>query len=222
MPRYEIHSCEQMIELIQQLGFLPLLVSGISGYSAEEMADEECRYVVFPDGSWDWPLWKWKGIIINESDCVYGKFFNGKAGFISRTWWPHFYNWRRSLYPLPENGSIEGIIYQTLCEQGSIINRDLRAACGFSGPKMRSKFDGYVTRLQMATHVVTEDFVYPRDKHNREYGWGWSLLTTPERLYGKDACAIDCPPEESYRLMNDHLQAIIPHASDKQISKLLR
>ena len=56
MPRYEIHSCEQMIELIQQLGFLPLLVSGISGYSAEEMADEECRYVVFPDGGWDWPL----------------------------------------------------------------------------------------------------------------------------------------------------------------------
>ena len=38
MPHYEIHSCEQMIELIQQLGFLPLLVSGFSGYSAEEMA----------------------------------------------------------------------------------------------------------------------------------------------------------------------------------------
>ena len=211
MPHYEIHSCEQMMELIQQLGFLPLLASGISGYSAEEMADEECRYVVFPDGGWDWPLWKWKGIIINETDCVYGKFFNGKAGFISRSWWPHFCNWRRSLYPMPENGSIEGIIYQTLCEQDSIINRDLRA-----------KFDGYVTRLQMATRVVTEDFVYPRDKHNREYGWGWSLLTTPERLYGKDACTIDCPPEESYQLMAKHLRTILPHATDKQISKILR
>ena len=103
MPRYEIHSCEQMMELIQQLGFLPLLASGISGYSAEEMADEECRYVIFPEGGWDWPLWKCKGIIINESDCVYGKFFNGKAGFISRSWWTHFCNWRRSLYPMPEN-----------------------------------------------------------------------------------------------------------------------
>ena len=108
------------------------------------------------------------------------------------------------------------------CEQDSIINRDLRAACGFSGPKMRSKFDGYVTRLQMATRVVTEDFVYPRDKHNREYGWGWSLLTTPERLYGKDACSVDCSPEESYRLMTEHLHTILPYATDKQISKLLR
>jgi len=44
MPRYEIHSCEQMIELIQQLGFLPLLVSGIPRYSAEEMADDMARY----------------------------------------------------------------------------------------------------------------------------------------------------------------------------------
>ena len=41
MPHYEIHSCEQMMELIQQLGFLPLLVSGISGYSAEEMAQTD-------------------------------------------------------------------------------------------------------------------------------------------------------------------------------------
>ena len=56
MLRYEIHSCEQMMELIQQLGLLPLLASGISGYSEEEMADEECRYIVFPDGGWDWPL----------------------------------------------------------------------------------------------------------------------------------------------------------------------
>ena len=222
MPRYEIHSCEQMIELIQQLGFLPLLASGISGYSAEEMADEECRYVVFPDGGWDWPLWKWKGIIINESDCVYGKFFNGKAGFISRTWWPDFYNYRRSIYPQPEIGSVEEAILTALREQGSAIARDLRAACGFSGAKMRSKFDGYVTRLQMATRVVTEDFVYPRDKHNREYGWGWSLLTTPERLYGKDACSVDCSPEESYQLMTQHLHTILPHATDKQISKLLR
>ena len=222
MPRYEIHSCEQMMELIQQLGFLPLLASGISGYSAEEMADEECRYVVFSDGGWDWPLWKWKGIIINESDCVYGKFFNGKAGFISRTWWPDFYNYRRSIYPQPEIGSVEEAILTALREQGSAIARDLRAACGFSGAKMRSKFDGYVTRLQMATRVVTEDFVYPRDKHNREYGWGWSLLTTPERLYGKDACSVDCSPEESYRLMTEHLHTILPYATDKQISKLLR
>ena len=160
MPRYEIHSCEQMIELIQQLGFLPLLVSGISGYSAEEMADEECRYVVFPEGGWDWPLWKWKGIIINESDCVYGKFFNGKAGFISRSWWRHFCNWRRSLYPMPEDGSIEGIIYQTLCEQDSIINRDLGGMWGSHG-EQGEQIAATETSKNLGTRALTStDFLY--------------------------------------------------------------
>ena len=142
-----IHSQMGLMELIQEIGFLPLLDSGIPGYSAEEMVDEDCRYVVFPDGGWDWPLWKWKGPVVTEGDCVYGKFFAGKAGFISRRWWPDFFNYRRSARPVPEEGSIEETILLTLEENERLITRELRAASGFDGPKMRSKFDGYITRL---------------------------------------------------------------------------
>lgn len=211
-----------LMELIQEIGFLPLLDSGIRGYSAEEMVDEDCRYVVFPDGGWDWPLWKWKGPVVTEGDCVYGKFFAGKAGFISREWWPDFYNYRRYSRPAPGEGSIEETILLTLEECESLITRELRAACGFDGPKMRSKFDGYITRLQMAARIVTEDFVYPRDKHNRQYGWGWSLLTTPERLLGRDACLCDRTPEESYERIRRQLRTICPEATDKQIDKIIR
>lgn len=211
-----------MMELIQQIGFLPLLASGIPGYSAEEMADDDCRYTILPDGGWEWPLWKWKGIILNEGNCVYGKFFNGKAGFISLNWWAHFCNYRRNTYPMPEQGSIEQIIMQTIIEQESIINRDLRALCGFTQPKMRSRFDSYVTRLQMACRVVTQDFVYPHDRHGKEYGWGWSLLTTPEALLGHQACSTDCTPTQSLALITKHLHGILPHATDKQIAKLIK
>jgi hypothetical protein len=37
------------MDAIQQLGFLPLLDSGIRGYSAEELVDDDCRYVMLPD-----------------------------------------------------------------------------------------------------------------------------------------------------------------------------
>ena len=161
----DIHNSAQLTELISSIGFLPLLDSGIPGFSAEEIVADDCRYVIFSDGGWDWPLWKWKG---------------------------------------------------------SIITRELRAQCGFTGPKMRSKFDGYVTRLQMATRIVTEDFVYPLDRHGREYGWGWSLLTTPERLYGRDAHKCPRPPEESFQRICAHMQTICPQASDKQIFKMLK
>ena len=220
--RYEIHSCPELIECIQQVGFLPLLESGIEGFCAESMMAEECRFTEFPDGSWEWPLWQWKGPVVTEGNCVYGKFFSGKAGFVSREWWPDFYNWRRSQSPRPEEGTIEEAILMTLRENGSMITRELRAACGFTGPKMRGKFDAYIKRLQMACYIVTENFVYPTDKHGHEYGFGWSLLTTPELLLGKDASLCHHTPEESYLRMTEHLMRLLPDATEKQIKKILR
>lgn len=221
MFQTNIHTDAQLIEFIHQIGFLPLLNSGIPGFSAEELVDEDCRYVVFADGGWDWPLWRWKGTIVTEGGCMYGKFFDKKAGFISKEWWPDFFNYRRSIHPVPQTDSIEDTILITLREHDSLITRQLRNLCGFTGKGMRSKFDGYVTRLQMGCHIVTEDFVYPRDKHNHEYGWGWSLLTTPEQLYGRDACHCERSPQESYTLLLEHFQAILPDASDRQIRRLI-
>ena len=218
----EIYNSAQLMELIQQIGFLPLLDSGITGYSAEELVSDDCRYVVLPDGGWDWPLWKWKGPIVTEGNCVYGKFFDKKAGFISKAWWPDFFNYRRSPHPVPAESSIEETILLTLQEQGSMITRELRAACGFTCPKMRSKFDAYVTRLQMGCYIVTEDFVYPLDRHGREYGWGWSLLTTPEQLLGREACLCQRTPEESFKRLYDHFRTILPDATERQIMKLLK
>ena len=217
-----IYNAAGLMEYIRQMGFLPLLEGDVSGFSAESVVDDECRYVVFPDGGWDWPLWKWKGEIITEGGHVYGKFFNGKAGFVSREWWPDFRNYRRSKSAPLEECSIEETIVLTLQEQGSMITRELRAACGFTGPKMRSRFDNYVTRLQMDCRLVTEDFVYPTDKHGHEYGWGWSLLTTPEQLYGREACQCDRTPEESFRLLQAHFRQIVPNATEQQIAKLLK
>ena len=216
-----IHSCPELMECIQQVGFLPLLDSGIQGYAAEGMMAEECRFTQFDDGSWEWPLWQWKGSVVREGNCVYGKFFAGKAGFVSREWWPDLYNWRRSKNPVPKEGGIEDTILTILRENGSMITRELRAACNFTGKNMRSKFDGYVSRLQMGTYIITEDFVYPVDKHGREYGFGWALLTTPEELLGHETCLCNRSPEESYQRSYNHLLQLLPNATEKKIKKLI-
>lgn len=119
----DIHNIAQLMELIDRVGFLPLLNSGISGFSAEDMVDEECRYV---------------------------------------------------------------------------------------------------THLQMACRIVTENFVYPHDKHGKRYGWGWSLLTTPEQLYGSEFCKCTRSPEESFELIKHQLKSVCTDATDKQILRMLR
>ena len=222
----EITSCADLMECIDNVGFLPLLESGIAGYSADAMMAPDCRYRVLPDGGWEWPLWRWKGPAVTEGNCVYGKFFASKAGFVSREWWPDFCNWRRHANPMRSTGSDEGAIGEAILaalhEGGSMVSRDLRTACGMVGPKMRSRFDAYVSRLQMACRIVTEDFVYPLDKQGNEYGWGLSLFTTPEQLLGHEAMFCDRSPEKSLQRMVDHMQRLLPQASEKQIRKLIK
>ena len=41
MRDIEIHSCPELMNIIQEVGVLPLLDSGIRGYSAEELVDED-------------------------------------------------------------------------------------------------------------------------------------------------------------------------------------
>ncbi len=216
-----IHTCPELVDYINEIGFLPLLRMGIDGWSAEDAVDEECQYIRLPDGGWEWPLWEWKGSVLRESRCAYGKFFRRKAAFVSREWWPDFCNYRRSLYPYPEEGSVEEAVLATLKSEGSLITRELRAACGFTGPKMRSCFDAYLTRLEMGCYVVTEDFIYPRDRHGREYGWGWSLLTTPESLFGREVCSSDRTPQESYDRLLEHFRKILPDMHEKTYNSLL-
>ena len=218
----EISTCADLMAYIDEVGFLPLLRMGCQGWSAEEVVSEECRYTRLPDGGWEWPLWRWKGEIVQDSGCAYGKFFDRKAGFVSKEWWPDFCNWRRACFPAPEEGSVEGMILQTLEERGSLVTRDLRKACGFTLPKMRSKFDAFITRLEMGCYIVTEDFVYPRDRHGKEYGWGWSLLTTPEALFGREVCHPDRTPEESRARLVAHFRKLFPDADERFFAFLLR
>ena len=222
MKKELLHSCPELIDYINEIGFLPLLPMGIPGWSAEECVDEDCQYTALAEGGWEWPLWKWKGAILQESGCAYGKFFDRKAAFISREWWPDFCNYRRSVCPRPAEGSIEESILDILRAEGSLITRELRAACGFTGTKMRSKFDAYLTRLEMGGYIVTEDFVYPHDRHGREYGWGWSLLTTPEALFGKEACHPERTPQESYERLTAHFRKILPDPSGRLYDFLLK
>lgn len=222
MEKELIHSCPELIDYINEIGFLPLLPMGITGWSADDVVDEDCQYKSLPEGGWEWPIWEWKGSILQESGCAYGKFFKGKAAFISREWWPDFCNYRRNIYPYPEEGSIEEAILDVLRIEGSLITRDLRHLCGFTGPKMRSRFDAYITKLEMGGYIVTEDFVYPRDRHGREYGWGWSLLTTPESLFGKERCRTERTPQESYERILQHFKKILPDTAEKSIHSLLK
>ena len=97
MQRYDftIRSKQEMLDVIDTFGFLPFFAGSIPGFSLEEHVSPELWYSHVSDS---WPVWEWKGPVIRESGCAYGKFFENKAVFISRDWFTHLANYRRDGY----------------------------------------------------------------------------------------------------------------------------
>lgn len=89
-----IHSVDEAIKYINELGFLPLFKNDIDGFSLEERTVPEYWWSDNPEID----PWMWRAIIARRHDIVYGKFFDKKAGFISKKWLPVFANYRRDGY----------------------------------------------------------------------------------------------------------------------------
>ena len=89
-----IHTVEEAITYINEVGFLPLFKNEIPGFSLEERTVPEYWWCDDPERD----PWMWRAVIARKHDIVYGKFFDKKAGFISRQWLPVFANYRRDGY----------------------------------------------------------------------------------------------------------------------------
>ena len=89
-----IRTWQELINYVNEVGFLPLFKNGISGFSAEEHVSD----LFWWTGDLDQDPWEWREIIARSHQVAYGKFFDKKAGFISLAWLPHFANYRRDGY----------------------------------------------------------------------------------------------------------------------------
>ena len=93
---FTIGSEQELVTLIETVGFVPFFENEIAGFSLEEHIAPGCWYYDGDDGFW--PAWEWKGPVIREARCAYGKFLRGKAMYISAKMFPDFANYRRDGY----------------------------------------------------------------------------------------------------------------------------
>ena len=235
-----MRSAENLEQAVLRLGFLPFFKNRIEGFSVEEMTPPE---LWFEDGA-DGP-WEWKGPVVRNWNCTYGKLFGGRAGYVSLEWLPDLANCRRANYsfgkaPLDSEGrNREKEIYEAVVSHESLLSKEIKTLCGFRKAKKprpgsiggwtagrfsprTESFETAMTRLQMATMLVTADFEYQLDKRSQPYGWGIARYTTPEILFG--AKSVDCgnrTPQESAERIVAHIRRLFPHAAESLIRKLV-
>lgn len=225
-----LRSAADLERLALRLGFLPFFRCGVAGFSVEEHTPRE-YWFTDEEGPWEW-----KGPVIREGHCAYGKVFNKKAGYVSLQWLPHLLNYRRSRrYAKDEDtAALDDVVLQTIWSEGRVTVHDLRHLLGLDRRRGRRSADDLVdrapmetrlsldpvlTRLMMGLHVVIADFEYNVDRHGRPYGWGVARYTTPEALYG--TLNAGCSPQESYDAILAHLHRLFPQAPDAALCKLI-
>lgn len=220
---FEIRSPDDVIRLVEDVGFLPFFANHIPGFSVEECCPRELWFADGVDGPWEW-----KGPIARSGRCVYGKFYGGKAGFVSQAWFPDFANFRRDGYDFDARYD-DGLasrkdkdVFDAVSERGALLSKDLKDICNYRRGGNKG-FDTVITRLQMQTYITIADFVYMRDKHGKTYGWGVAKYSTPEAQLGGDftTSAYCREPEASRERILAHLKTVLPEAGPEQLSQLI-
>ena len=215
-----IRSLDELVELIHAWGFVPFFRNSIPGFSLEELTPPELWFSDEQEGPWEW-----KGPAIRNSGCAYGKFFSGKAVFVSPEFFPHFANLRREgldFWDIYDEGRIshgQRELFELLEEEPSLLSRELKRRGGFSKDGKKG-FDGLLTKLQMGCFVVISDFEYQRDKYGLPYGFGLARYATAESVFGQDFLP-DCSPEESKAIIVEKLLCVLPQATQRDILKLI-
>ena len=231
MIDFTIHTKQDLIDAIEHFGFLPFFSNGIEGFSIEEHCAPEVYFSNEPG------VWEWKGPVVQETRAAYGKFFDKKAGYVTKQWFYDFANYRRDGYDFDarfEDGLStyeDQYLYNLIAERHSILSKDLKAIGGYVKPRTktpdswepRKGFDTRITRLQMQCYVLTSDFEYETDKNGNFYGWGIARYATPEEFYGKRWAAkvYQRTPEESYQRILRKLKKVLPGVDEDLIRKLI-
>jgi len=216
-----IKTPDGLISLINEYGFLPLFGNGIKGFSVEERTVS--RYWWTDDAEND--PWYWRTLLSAGGKVAYGKFFGGKAGYISLDWLPVFANARRGGYDFDSLWD-EGLasnrwkkIMDQFEERDELFSNELKALSG-----LEKQFDPALSELQSRFYLVVRDFRQRISKKGKPYGWALAVYSRPEVLWGSELLSsrYDEAPEESYRLIEDRVRELFPEASEKELKKLIR
>ena len=224
----KIRRIEDLIETVDEIGFLPFFCSRIYGFSLEDHVADSAWYRGRWHGKVVWDAWNWKGELLRDKSLIYGKFFEGKAGFISKEWFPDFCNYRRDGYDFDSrfedglaNYKDKGIV-EYLQQSGATLTKNIKDDLNYKKGGNKG-FETVITRLQMQTYVVPVNYEYSVRKSGEEFGWGNCRYDIADNYWGKKLCcsAYKREPEESYERIMKQFKKLLPEADENDIKKLI-
>ena len=193
-----IRSAAELTKWVNEIGFLPFFANEVTGFSAEEHVASHAWWT----GNKETDPWEWREEIAASHTVAYGKFFDGRAGFISQEWLPYFANarrygwdfdgkWQDGKASVREKAIMEFFVNPESPDvpeftNAAILSTELKKSAGF-GKGGEKNYPGILTGLQMQLYLVIGGFQRRTNKKGSAYGMPVSVIMTPESISGKNA-----------------------------------
>ena len=209
-----IKTPEALLEYINKAGFLPLFRNSAPGFSVEEHVSADNWWTGNASDPWEWRM-----SLAASGEVAYGRFYGGKAGFVSKQWLPRFVNMRRDGYDFDSKAD-EGLanrrqmlIMKQFDTRPALPTYELKQLAGF-GKGGEKNFEGTLHALEHGCYLVISEFTHKINKKGEPYGWSIAVMSPPENVFGYDyvRSAYSESPSESARIITEHISKLFSGA----------
>lgn len=212
-----LKTIQDLYDLVNEVGFMPLFDLGEGGFSVERLT-----FGQWWTGREDDP-WFWREQAAREGEIIYGKVFAGRAGFVSKQWYPVLANYRRDGYDFDSRWE-EGLaaplcrdIMRIVETRGRAMTAQIKREVGAKG------FESALTLLQGQTYLLIGGFERKRNRRGEPYGWNIAEMMTPEAAFGTDwvTSAYHEPPQVSAQRIKEEIICHFPWVKEQFLKKIL-
>jgi hypothetical protein len=222
--KYKIHTYEEAIQVIKEVGFLPL-ASLIPHYpSLDSITSKEDWY----SGS-QFDPWLWRTKFPVDGVAAYGKFIKKKSVLISSELLPLIRGILGSKDSMKERFS-DGVIsreafqlYRLIQEEEEIDTRILRVKAGMKDKEKKKPFDNALLELQASMDIVVSRTKEKTNEEGEKNGWSSTSFETMENWTSRNNIdQINLDMEEAKNELKGHFIKVCGLESMKSFEKIFK
>ncbi len=223
MKDYKIKTYKEAIQVIEEVGLLPL---------APLVPEFPALNTITAPESWhsdtEFDPWIWRTRFAVEGVAGYGKFMKKKSVLISRALLPYFKAVLGSYETVEErfqkgNVSREGLaVYRIISEAGVIDTRELRTIAGLRDKEHKKVFDNALLELQGAMDIVISGIKERINAEGEKNGWSSTSFETYDSWASRNKIeALAMEKEKAREYLLYHFQEVASENAVKKLKKIL-
>jgi hypothetical protein len=224
LKEYEIRTYEEAIEVIKEIGILPLATLVPKYPSLDRMTPKENWHTGLENDPW-----LWRAIFPVDGVAAYGKFLKKKSVLVSREWLPVVRAILGSTDSLEKRYS-DGLVsrdalelYKLIRMEEGIDTRVLRVKVGMKDKEKKKAFDQALLELQGSMDIVVSGTKEKTNELGEKNGWSSTSFETMENWAKRNNVGqTNMDTEEAKRELKNHLEKICEPEALKAFGKIFK